>query len=187
LFESSGDSATSFDSAAVIDSELNAEGYATTTVIFSAQVNIELSAAGSSSSAMQLQAYGQQQFEFQSASTFSPAIVGVNSTTFESVGSSATAFDVEKLIVGLFELTGATQLVLNGGARSSTNFSMVGQANGVLGGSALYDELPRAWDYVIRPYELRGVARPYELRGVVRPSEDRTVVRPSEDRTVKYF
>jgi hypothetical protein len=90
------------------------------------------------------------------------------------------------LIVGAFQMTGVTQLVFRGNSAILANFSMVGLANGVLQGLQLYDELPRAWDYIIRPYELRGVILPYELRVVVRPAEDRTVVRPSEDRTVNY-
>jgi hypothetical protein len=186
LFNSSGVSATSFDVTAVKNIQLNAAGNSTTTAIFSAQANIDFSAAGASSSAMQLQAYGQQQFGIQGVSTFSPNIVGTNSTTLAAAGSSTTAFDVTKLIVGVFQMTGATQLGLTINAVDSANFSMVGSANGVLGGLALYDELPRAWDYVIRPYELRGIDRPYELRGVVRPYELRKVVRPSEDRTVNY-
>ena len=186
LFESSGTSATAFDIAAVKNITLNAAGNATTTVIFSAQANTDLSASGTSFSAMQLQAYGQQQFGFQGVSAFSPAIVGVDSTTLTAAGSNTTAFDATKLIVGAFQMTGETQLVFDVSTVSLTNFSMIGLANGVLQGLALYDELPRAWDYIIRPYELRGVILPSENRTAVRPTEDRTAVRPSEDRTVNY-
>jgi len=165
-FATSGSSATSLAGVTVTSTGLSAAGTSTSTIIFSAQVNVDLTAAGTTTSALALQAYGQQQFEFQGVSAFSPTIVGLGLTTLVTAGSSDTSFDVEKLILGSFQIAGATQLVLNANSTGSTNFSMVGQANGSLLGAVLYDELPRAWDYVIRPYELRGINRPYEDRTV---------------------
>jgi hypothetical protein len=115
---------------------------------------------------MQFQAYGQQQFGFQGVSAFSPTIVGVGSTTFVSAGSSATSFEITKLIAGSFQIAGNTATSFGTQTLSVGRFSMVGAANGSLLGAAIYDELPRAWDYVIRPYELRGIKRPYEDRTV---------------------
>lgn len=179
-------SVAAFDIAQVTTTVLTDGGYATTTMLASADANTDFVINGVGATGFAGSAYGATAFAYAGDSAVNWHFTGVTLAELAAAGLSTSAFDFAGYVAATLQASGAAAFLAAGGGTTNTTFAAAGGCTLVLSGDLYYDALPRAWDYVIRPFELRGVARPSEIRGIIRPYEQRDAVRPAEDRDVLY-
>ena len=178
---------TSFNGTGIRLSTFAHTGSASTTVLGSAYIQLDLGEAlGSSATAFEAQSVFACAYALSAQSTASFVRQSVIPSIFGAVGSGQSSLETNsaEVISPSFDIVGSALSSLNavlvqdgnlatvgqstpdfvGNAFAFTDASMIGQAVANLELAATFSLLPLAGDYVIREYELRGVIRPEENR-----------------------
>lgn len=140
------------------------QGRATTAVLGSAYYQTRTSIAGSSVTAIDLVAIANAAYAFTAQAVVTLAGRRVSLVSYGINGTSQSTVLTNLARLGSLTALGQAQMSYSGGSLSATQMDMAGQAVTDFGGVTFASTLPRAWDYVIREYELRGVQRPEENR-----------------------
>ena len=174
------------DAAGVQNSQFVSEAVATETLLGSALTHTTLVSSGAATAQLVGTAIAVPVLTTSGAAASSFAGSAYGALVFSSAGLSAAGMQSQVVRATAYSASGVGTGVFSVGTTSSAVLAAAGVTTLYLGGTARYDELPLAWDYIIRPYELRAALREFEQRAVLRESELRAVERPEEDRTATY-
>lgn len=163
-FDIAGEPAVSLLGSGIRLLSLSASGSATNTILGSAYAQIDFAASGIDGFNVEGQAVGATAYVIAGQTDTDFLVSGIRAVSFTADGSSSVDFPTNKVVVGDMISIGQSSMALVGGSTINTTYAFSGACNTNFINSSYYDELPRAWDYVIREYELRGIIRAYEDR-----------------------
>ena len=163
-FDAAGEAAVSLLGSGVSLLSMTAAGSSVSTLLGAAYAEITLTASGIDGFNVAGQAIGAATYSIAGQTNTELLAGSIKAVSFAATGSSDTTFSIDKLAAGNMASVGQSFVTLAGASTKNTAYAFTGTCNTNFINSSYYDELPRAWDYVIREYELRGIIREYEDR-----------------------